>query len=99
MASSIRLTRALKVVELSTIGLARLGLKRRDVIDTDRVHYTTSRALAAELHARTDAEGLIWTSRLDDQNRAVVLLGDRLMPSDLEPVQGPESLRAGESEA
>jgi hypothetical protein len=77
--SSIRLPRDLKLIDLSTIALRRLGIPRSDLIDTDASEYSRTRQWALALHDSTPAaEGLIWTSRQDDGAQAIVLFGDRL---------------------
>ena len=95
--SRVRPKRSTKVVDLSTKGLKRLGLHRTDVIDTSTSIHPLTRQWAEWLHARaTEPAGLLWTSRQDDQARAVVLFGDRLTESAFEVEIDREPLTEGE---
>ena len=76
--SRIRPRKSLKLVDLSTKGLKRLGLTRADLIDTSVKFYPKTRKRAEEFHAKTKAHGLAWTSKQDDEAAAVVLFGDRI---------------------
>lgn len=96
--SRIRAKRSLQLVDLSTKGLKRIGLKRTDLIDTPVDSYASTRAWAEWFHAQTKAKGLLWTSRQDDQAKALVLFGDQIAESafrvdvDREPVHEGERL-------
>jgi hypothetical protein len=79
--SRIRPKNKLRVVDLSTKGLKRLGLQRTDLIDTPFTAYPLTREWAAWLHDQTAASGLLWTSRQDDGARAAALFGDRVPES------------------
>jgi hypothetical protein len=69
----------LKLLDLRTKSLRKIGLQRKDLIDTEKDDYPRTRAIGAALHhQRKDAQGLLWTSRQDDSAKAVVLFGDRL---------------------
>jgi RES domain len=98
--SRIRPKRRLPTVDLSTKGLERLGLQRTDLIDTPVTDYPQTREWAEWLHGATAAKGLVWTSRQDDDARAVALFGDRLSEStfrvevDREPLCEDERLDA-----
>jgi hypothetical protein len=81
--SRLRPTRSLRLVDLSTKGLRRLGLARTDLIDTPVDAYALTRRWAEWLHAHTTARGLVWTSRQDDEAKALVLFGDRIVESAL----------------
>lgn len=70
---------ALHLVDLTTVGLRRLGLARCDVIDSDQVDYPITRQLSAWLYKnKPDAQGICWISRQNDEGRAVVLFQPRL---------------------
>ena len=69
---------ALSLVDLSSKGLKRIGLERRDIIDTPVEEYERCRQWAIRLHAQTPAQGLVWTSRQDDSAQALVVFGDRI---------------------
>lgn len=79
--SRLRCKRALSLVDLSSKGLKRIGLQRRDVIDTPVEEYVRSREWAVRLHTQTQAHGLLWTSRQDDEAKALVFFGDRIAES------------------
>lgn len=80
--SRIRPEHILSLVDLSTKGLKRLGLQRSDLIDTPVKTYPDTRAWAAWLHLQSKkANGLQWTSRQDDEARALMLFGDRIAES------------------
>jgi RES domain len=76
--SRIRPRGTLKLIDLSTKGLKRLGLTRADLIDTPLTSYPETRKHAEQFHAGTAALGLAWTSRQDDEAAAVMLFGDRV---------------------
>jgi hypothetical protein len=79
--SRIRCKRALSLVDLSSKGLKRIGLQRKDIIDTPVEEYKRSREWATRLHTQTPAHGLLWTSRQDDAAKALVVFGDRIAES------------------
>jgi len=77
--SSIQLPRDLKLIDLGTIALRKLGIPRSGLIDTDASEYSRTRQWALALYENTPAaEGLLWTSRQDDRAQAIVLFGERL---------------------
>lgn len=90
--SRIRAKRTLPLVDLSTKGLKRMGLRRADLIDTPVNLYPGTRAWAEWLHQQSRTKGLLWTSRQDDEAKALILFGDRIAESafrvevDREPV-------------
>lgn len=85
--------RALMLIDLSTKGLQRLGLTRSKLIDTPVKTYPATRAWALWLHQRTrEAQGLLWTSRRDDDAKAVVLFGDRIREQAFQVKTDRESL-------
>jgi hypothetical protein len=87
----------LKLIDLSTIALRRLGVDRAHLIDTTKWHYPETRKWAERLYAQYgEAQGLRWTSRQDDSAQAVMLFGTRVKTADL-VVAGPSmSLRSGD---
>ncbi len=77
--SQLTLSRDLALIDLSAIALHRLGISRKDLIESDGSQYPETRAWALALHDQhPDAEGLTWTSRQADPERAIVLFEDRL---------------------
>jgi RES domain-containing protein len=82
--STVRPVTPLLLVDLSTKGLQRLGLKRTDLIDTPPRAYPHTRAWAAWFHReQPTAQGLLWTSRKDDEAKSLMLFGDRIRASSL----------------
>jgi hypothetical protein len=91
--SAISSPRHLRLIDLTSIALKKLGLRRADLIDTEASEYSITREWAVRLYAdHTDAEGLLWTSRHDDRAQAVVLFEPRLLGLSFIPISGPESL-------
>jgi hypothetical protein len=77
--SQLTLSRNLALIDLSAIPLRKLGISRKDLIGCDGSQYPETRAWALALHDQhPDAEGLTWTSRQADPERAVLLFEDRL---------------------
>lgn len=82
--SVIVLSVDLKLVDLSTIPLRKLGIERKDLIDTEKDRYPDTRLWAEAIHAQhPDVHGLYWVSRQDDTSRALMLFGDRINPANL----------------
>lgn len=93
--SALTLKRNLHLIDLSTIALHKLGIKRTQLIDTTEVHYPRTRRWAQAFHEQfPKAQGLRWTSRQDDHAHAVLLFGNRIKPSDLSAVADPTPLIA-----
>ena len=82
---SVLLPRAdLRLIDLSTVALHKLGVKRTQLIDTTKAHYPATRRWAQALYTQFPAaQGLRWTSRQDDQAHAVMLFGTRVSPAAL----------------
>lgn len=87
----------LKLVDLGTIALRRLGVDRAHLIDTTKWHYPETRKWAERFYVQFgDLQGLRWTSRQDDSAQAVMLFGTRANSKDL-VVSGPATpLLAGD---
>lgn len=86
-------TADLCLIDLSTVALHKLGVKRTQLIDTTKTHYPATRRWAQMLYTQfPDAQGLRWISRQDDQAHAVMLFGTRVRPSDLGCSGASESL-------
>jgi len=82
--STVTPRRDLVLADLSSTALRSLGLRRSDLIDTEKDQYPGARKWAEAIHEQCPAiEGLCWVSRQDDRARAVVLFGDRIPASDL----------------
>jgi len=87
----------LKLVDLGSIALRRLGVDRAHLIDTTKWHYSEMRKWAERFYGKFgDVQGLRWTSRQDDSAEAVMLFGTRANSKDL-AVSGPSTpLLAGD---
>ena len=71
--------RDLVLADLSATALRKLGLRRNQLIDTEKDRYPETRPWAEAIHAGCpEAEGLCWVSRQDDRARALMLFGDRV---------------------
>ena len=86
-------TRNLALAQLFSPDLKRWHLERSQLIDTSAYHYRYTARWAEALHAAMPAiDGLVWTSRQDDEHRAYVLFGDRIDASHLTVVDGPREI-------
>jgi hypothetical protein len=65
--------------------LNRWGLTRRQLIDTFATDYDETAKWAIAIHdAFSDIDGLVWTSRRCDPEKAYLLFGDRVLPHQLD---------------
>ena len=70
---------ALTLADLRNVPLRKLGVERKQLIDTEKDTYGQTRKWAAAIHAQhAQIQGLCWTSRQDDSAMAVMLFGDRV---------------------
>ena len=100
VSSAIRSPRPLHLVDLTSIALKRMGIRRGDIIDTEASEYPITRDWAVRFYTdHSDAEGLLWTSRQDDRAQAVILFEPRLKELSFIPVSGPESLLLADGSA
>lgn len=77
--STVEVTQPLRLVDLASVPLRKLGVTRKQLIDTEKDQYPTTRKWAEAVHSQCpEAQGLSWVSRQDDSARAVVLFGDRI---------------------
>ncbi len=91
--SVISPARDLKLVDLSNKALRKLGISRLQLIDSDAADYPNTRPWAVALHEQfSQAQGLVWVSRQDDEASAVVLFGDRLGKADFVEVNPPADI-------
>ena len=75
--------RDLLLAQLSGPGLRRLRIRRSELIDSEAAAYArTANWAEAVYQCKTRFDGLLWTSRLDDTCRALVLFGTRVLASD-----------------
>lgn len=93
VSSIICCPRALRLIDLTSIALKKLGVRRNGLIDTEASEYSITRQWAARFYVdHEDAEGLLWTSRQDDRAQALMLFEPRLKGLAFLPVAGPEPL-------
>ncbi len=91
--SALTLKRDMRLIDLGTIALHKLGINRTQLIDTTEAHYPRTRRLAQAFYEQfPKAQGLRWTSRQDDHAHAVLLFGNRIKPSDLSAEPDPVRL-------
>jgi hypothetical protein len=77
--STVLPLRDLSLVQLHGYGLRRLGVRRRELIETEADQYHRTVLWARALHLWPGrADGLVWVSRQHDTSRAAVLFGDRV---------------------
>lgn len=83
----------LRLADLTNKPLRKLGIPRRDLIDSDKDQYPMTREWAKAIHAQCpDLQGLCWTSRQDDTQPALMLFGDRIKPGSLMQIGDSRSL-------
>jgi hypothetical protein len=69
----------LVLADLTNTALRNLGIKRGELIESEKNVYPHTRAWAEAIHAQCpDVQGLYWVSRQDDRWAAIILFGDRL---------------------
>ena len=91
--STMQLSTPLVLVDLASVPLRKLGVTRKQLIDTEKDQYPATRLWAAAIYQQCpQAQGLCWISRQDDSARAVMLFGDRVAKSGLKPQSSPHSL-------
>jgi hypothetical protein len=81
----LRYRHPLKLASLFEPDLNRWGLTRQQLIDTYATDYLETARWAIAIHdGYSDIDGLVWTSRRCDPERAYVLFGDRVRSNELE---------------
>lgn len=76
--TEIAFDNSLRLAELTSRALPKLGLTRAQVIDTLPPTYPDTIRLAQRLWLDTNLQGLYWISRQDDRAPCVLLFGDRI---------------------
>lgn len=93
MHSIVATTRPLRVVDLASVPLRKLGITRKQLIDTEKDQYPATRKWAEAVYRQyAEAQGLSWVSRQDDSARAFMLFGDRIPEGALKLKGAPRSL-------
>jgi hypothetical protein len=83
--SRIAPKRDLRVAGLFAPDLKAWGLSRGELIETPKSTYGQTALWAQAIHrARSDLDGLIWTSRQCDPDQCVILFEDRVGEADFE---------------
>lgn len=91
--SKVQVTQDLKLADLTSKPLRKLGPTRKQLIDTEKDQYPKTREWAQAIHEQhLDIQGLYWTSRQDDSARSVMLFGDRVPEGTLQQVGDSRSL-------
>jgi hypothetical protein len=93
--SAIETRETLQLVQLHHPGISRLGLRPRDLTDTDPSEYPRTRAWAQALHDCGSHAGLVWTSRLHNTHKAYAFFGDRVPSRTFAVADGPLALWHG----
>lgn len=84
IASVLRVSRNLRLVDLTSVALRKLGVAPESLTRTDASAYSETRAWALAIYQEhPKVDGLLWTSRQDDTALAVLLFGSRVEPETL----------------
>jgi hypothetical protein len=69
----------LLLADFSAIGLRRIGLKKSQIIESEKTKYSFTRSLASQIYSlRPDVQGIQWTSKQDDRASVVILFEPRI---------------------
>jgi hypothetical protein len=91
--STLLCDRDLSLAQLYGFGLSRIGVSRRELIESGSEECAATAAWARGLHACNQAlDGLIWVSRQNDAAHALILFGDRVPRSLLRIARHPVAL-------
>lgn len=81
------------LADLRGKALRKLGVERKQLIDTEKDQYPATREWAEAIHTQCpDVQGLCWSSRQDDSAQAVMLFGDRIASGVLRQTTSSRSL-------
>ncbi|MCB8878565.1 RES domain-containing protein, partial [Acidisoma silvae] len=101
--ATVKLSRKLQLAPFFTQNLNMIGQTRSSMIESDATTYAQTVLWAAAVHASfPKVDGIIWTSRQHDRDRACALFGDRVSEKDLKPMSsepidiGPGRVRIGQ---
>lgn len=77
--STIEVLDQLELVDLGSVSLRKLGIQRKQLIDTEKDQYPITRQWAQAIYRQCPrAQGLVWVSRQDDHSKAFVIFGNRV---------------------
>jgi hypothetical protein len=83
--STISPKRDLRVARLFAPDLKAWGLSRSELVETPKSTYGQTVLWAQAIHrARSDLDGLIWTSRQCDPDQCIILFEDRVAEADFD---------------
>ncbi len=86
----------LQLADFTALGIRKVGLKKSEVIETDKTQYPYSRDIAQWLYRmRPDLQGILWSSRQDDRGQAMVVFEPRLTATPLHIWQHGEPIAEG----
>jgi hypothetical protein len=89
-ASSLRLRKPLRLVDLTKVGLQRMGIRPSAMFETDAVDHARTRAWAQWLYRNVPrAQGLAWLSARYPESTAILLFGDRVPAAAVRPTAPP----------
>ncbi|BEO41811.1 hypothetical protein SMQE13_11620 [Serratia marcescens] len=91
--STVEVTQDLQLTDLTSVPLRKLGVSRKQLIETEKDQYPATRQWAEAIHRQSpESQGLSWISRQDDTARAMVFFGDRIPEQALSPQGDSRSL-------
>lgn len=89
-ASQIELRTPLQLVDLSKLGLQRMGLRVSQLFETDADDYARTQAWARWLHtALPDAQGLYWLCTRQPECAGLMLFGERIHKAGVKAAAAP----------
>ena len=81
--STVQLARDLNLATFFKPDLLKLSLERRQLIDSPKSTYDQTQKWSPAVHRDSSADGMIWTSHRFDEEKALMLFGDRVTDRDL----------------
>jgi hypothetical protein len=91
--STITVARPLRLIQLRGFGLQKLGVSRRQIIESNADCYRHTRTWSENLYRSVaEADGLLWTARQHDTSAAVLLFGTRVARRDVDVAAAARSL-------
>jgi RES domain-containing protein len=94
--STVIVAEPIRLAMLAGLGLRRLGIRRRELIESGPGSYSLTTAWALALYGCPAAPfGLLWTSRQDDTASSLLLFGDRVSRPALLVASDPVPLDLG----
>ena len=96
--SQVRSTGALRLVDLTSLGLSAMGLKPSDLFESNKSDYPGTRRWATWLRALCpDGQGFLWMSKRNNESAAIVLFEDRVAAGALAEQVAPMHVSAFEA--